>query len=81
MEKITENYISHFICGRITFVGTSLTASVNMRPAASLLETIIGFTEYFTEKYPDKQISKLDLFLKESHMHEGKIPWQSTTFT
>lgn len=67
------------LCARVTFRG-GLTASVNRRAGASLIETIMLFTEYFSERYKESEIEKLELFLSESDMHEEKKPWQVTTF-
>lgn len=67
-------------CGRMTFKGSELTVSVKGRAKASLLETIMMFTDYFSEKYPEREFSKLELFLKESDMHEEKKPFQVTHF-
>lgn len=67
-------------CGRMTFEGSELTVSVNGRAKASLIETIMMFTDYFSEHYPDKIMRKLELFLKESDMHEGQKAWQTTHF-
>lgn len=67
-------------CGRMTFKGSDLTVSVNGRAKASLIETIMMFTDYFSVKFPEKTMEKLELFVKESDMHEGKPAWQTTTF-
>lgn len=68
------------MCGRMTFKGSELTVSVNGRAKGSLLETIMMFTQYFSEEYPDKEMDKLELLLSEADMHEGKKAWQTTTF-
>lgn len=68
------------VCGRITFLDSKLTASVNHRAGYSLLETVAIFKEYFEKKYPGKPFSKIEIFLSESDMHSGKKPWQTTWF-
>lgn len=67
-------------CGRMTFKGSDLTVSVNGRGKSSLIETIMMFAEYFANAYPDKEMYKLELFLKESDIHEGQKACQTTLF-
>lgn len=68
------------ICARMSYEETELTVSVNGRAMGSLLETIMMFTEYFSDNVHTFHFKKLELFLKESDMHEGKEPWQVTHF-
>lgn len=68
------------MCGRMKFKGSELTVSVIGRAKESLLETVMMFSEYFSEHYPDKWLEKLDLFIKEGDMHEGHEPFQTTHF-
>ena len=67
-------------CARMKFKGSNLTVSVNGRAKSSLMETIMMFTDYFSENNPNKEFERLELFLKESDMHEEKKPWQTTYF-
>ncbi len=81
MENINdEGSNGALLCARMTFVGSPLTVSVNGRAKASLVETVVMFTTYFSDKFPDKVKHKLELFLRESDMHSGEDAWQTTTF-
>lgn len=67
------------LCGRMTFIG-GLTVSVNGWAQSSLLETIMMFTGYFSDKHEDRAFEKLELFRCEADMHTNQPPWQITTF-
>lgn len=75
-----ENNNAALFCGRMTFKNTELTVSVNGRGKKTLLETIMMFTEFFNNEFPDKIPEKLELFLSEADMHSGKKAWQITHF-
>jgi hypothetical protein len=81
MENINpEVNNAALFCGRMTFKESNLTVSVNGRGKTSLLATVMMFAEYFGETFPGKKMEKLELFLCESDMHEGKKAWQTTYF-
>jgi hypothetical protein len=82
MENINPEITKGVLfCARATFEELDLTKSINGYPKSNLLETIIMFVDHFTQSNPDKRISKIELFLKESDMHENKKPWQVSHFT
>lgn len=80
MTIINPDSNGALMCARMRFAGDKLTVSVNGRAKSGLLETIIMFSEYFSEQYQDKELGTLELFLTESDMHEGKGAWQTTHF-
>lgn len=81
METINTKTDGVLMCARMVY-NTGLSRSVNGWAECSMLETIMLFTDYFSNTLQGVSVVpvRLELFLCEADMHTEQKPWQTTTF-